>query len=329
MTAPAGTVIAGLASDAKSNGINPGNLILDDGSREASYTIAAIDENGFRIDFPFTSINRFTPEASAYPALLRDVYVFAAFGGGILSSGQSYVLNYQGQPVTISAWLDADGDGDPRTNAVLLSEFGATFQSQGFNHFALPTPALIDAPGQDILLAVSFGIREDGVVTYPMSIDLNSDPSNSFYYSGEGDIGLSAWVNMIRGFLQEPTPVEVDVKPGSAENPVNLASFAKLPVALLTTNSFDATTVNPATLTLGDGDGNDTPLATRGQGVLMANAEDVDLDGDLDLILHFNTKDLGANDDLTETSTVLVLKGLTHDGTPIRGTDAVNVVPEV
>ena len=84
-------------------------------------------------------------------------------------------------------------------------------------------------------------------------------------------------------------PIVIDIKPGSDVNSINLRSRGVQPVAVLTTSiaagdqaDFDASTVAGGTVTLGDGAGIDA-LALRW------NLEDVDHDGDLDLVLHFST----------------------------------------
>lgn len=118
----------------------------------------------------------------------------------------------------------------------------------------------------------------------------------------------------------------LDVKPGSAGNPVNLTERGRLPVAVLTTSTFDAAKLDPATVRLGDGLGADTPVAARNNGTLMASLEDVDGDGDLDLMLHFEVPALVAGGDLTPASTRLILNGATTDGTPVRAVDAVRIV---
>lgn len=55
----------------------------------------------------------------------------------------------------------------------------------------------------------------------------------------------------------------------------------------------------------------------------MSSVEDVDGDGLLDLVVHVSTEAL----ELSETDTEAILEGKTTDGTPIRGTDSVRVVP--
>lgn len=145
----------------------------------------------------------------------------------------------------------------------------------------------------------------------------------------------------IRFTVEAVIPVEIDIRPESDENPVSLGgttngrgpSVGALPVAVLTTSTddgdevdFDATTADPATITLGDDDGDDTPVAERRNGTLMASVEDVDDDGDEDLVLHFEVAALVDNGDLTRATEELILNGETKSAVPIRGSDAVMVV---
>jgi len=129
--------------------------------------------------------------------------------------------------------------------------------------------------------------------------------------------------------------VGVDIKPGSADNPVQLGSSGMLPVALLSTqvakgepSEFDAREADPSTITLGNDDGSDTHVATRPNGTPMASLEDVDGDGDLDLIMQFRIPALEANGDLTASTTGLVLNGTrSTDGRRFKGSDHVRILP--
>jgi len=105
--------------------------------------------------------------------------------------------------------------------------------------------------------------------------------------------------------------VTIDIKPGSYPNSINLGSMGVVPVALLTTDDFDATAVDPVTVLF------------AGASPLRWTTEDVDGDGDLDLLFHFETQQL----DLVESSTEATLTGTTFGGQAIQGTDTVNIVP--
>jgi len=110
-----------------------------------------------------------------------------------------------------------------------------------------------------------------------------------------------------------PEEVVIDIKPGSFPNSINPDSKGVIPVAILTTDDFDATTVVPETVGFGPGDALPVHWAL----------EDVDGDGDIDMILHFKTQDTG----ISEGDTEATLTGGTIDGIPISGTDSVRTVP--
>jgi hypothetical protein len=124
-------------------------------------------------------------------------------------------------------------------------------------------------------------------------------------------------------------PVDIDIKPGSDPNSIKLndKGDARIAVAVLSTEEFNAADVDAAKVTLGNEDGDDTPVAKRNNGTLMASPEDVDADGDLDLVLHFERLQLLDKGDLNASSTELVLLGELTDGKKIRGADAVRVIP--
>jgi hypothetical protein len=73
--------------------------------------------------------------------------------------------------------------------------------------------------------------------------------------------------------------------------------------------------------------GSDTPVRVKPNGTLHTALRDVNGDRNLDRVFFFSTRALAANGDLTPSTTDLILRGQTNDGTPIRGADAVRVVP--
>ena len=108
-------------------------------------------------------------------------------------------------------------------------------------------------------------------------------------------------------------PILIDIKPGGLPNPINLKSKSKVPVTILTTDDFDAYNVIPDTIIF------------AGASPLRWNMEDVDYDGDYDMLLHFNTQEL----ELAQNSIEATLEGETYDGSNIIGTDSVKIVPKV
>lgn len=115
-------------------------------------------------------------------------------------------------------------------------------------------------------------------------------------------------------FIGEPVPkpITIDIKPGSNPNSINLKSKGVVPVAVLTTEDFDASTIDPSTVKF------------AGASPLRWTMEDVDGDGDTDMGFHFETQELN----LDEQSTEATLIGLTYGGMPFQGKDTVNIVPK-
>lgn len=112
-----------------------------------------------------------------------------------------------------------------------------------------------------------------------------------------------------------PLLVQIDVKPGGDPAAINLRSKGTLPVAILSSKTFDARTVDPATVAVAG-----AALQPRRHGALRAAFEDVNKDGLLDLVLHVSTADLQLTD------TTVVLTGQTYQGQYIQGSDTVKVI---
>lgn len=111
--------------------------------------------------------------------------------------------------------------------------------------------------------------------------------------------------------------VDIDIKPGSDPNSINLKANGSVPVAIFSTDSFDATIVDPTTIMLAD-----ASVIIKKNGTPKAAFDDVNGDGLLDLIVHVNIKDLKLN----ATDTEAVLKGETFAGIQIRGVDTVRII---
>jgi hypothetical protein len=111
--------------------------------------------------------------------------------------------------------------------------------------------------------------------------------------------------------IQTPSTPEIDIKPGSFPNSVNFNTQGVIPVAILTTSTFDAADVDPSTVTFEDA----APLRWA--------LEDVDGDGDLDMILHFAKADVTLEPD----QTVACLQGSTFSGQQFEVCDSIRIVP--
>jgi hypothetical protein len=115
--------------------------------------------------------------------------------------------------------------------------------------------------------------------------------------------------------------VEIDVKPGSDPNSINLKSKGVVPVAVMGSADFDVTVIEVTTLLFGPA------LATpahdlTGQGAYQDHVQDVNDDGYPDLVSHYSVRETGLRRDDTEACVV----GETLSGIPIEGCDSVRIV---
>jgi len=114
--------------------------------------------------------------------------------------------------------------------------------------------------------------------------------------------------------------VEIDIKPGSGPNSINCNNpNGVIPVAILSSDSFDATTVDHTTVTF---EGASETHMDKRTGQPRRHEEDVNGDGRMDLVFHFRLGDA----DLGCSSTEARLEGETFDGQPIFGVDSIRMV---
>jgi hypothetical protein len=123
----------------------------------------------------------------------------------------------------------------------------------------------------------------------------------------------------------DPAPVAIravtlDVKPGSDPSSFNINSGGVVPVAINGTASFDpdpVTTVNTATLLVGvDGNSGDGCLPIKD------TYKDWNGDGNMDLVIHYDTSCLRDTAGVTVNTTALFISGATY-GDPAAGIDPV------
>jgi uncharacterized repeat protein (TIGR01451 family) len=129
--------------------------------------------------------------------------------------------------------------------------------------------------------------------------------------------------------------VDIDIKPRSCPNPLRTASRGVFPVAILGTDEFDVTTVDPSTVQL-EGvpalrdwlEDVSTPI-DRDEDSCACTTEGVD--GFMDMTLKFdNQQILAALDSVTDGETrVLTLTGATYDGVPLLGRDCVKIIRKI
>jgi hypothetical protein len=121
--------------------------------------------------------------------------------------------------------------------------------------------------------------------------------------------------------------VDIDIKPGSDPNPLNVKSKGVLPVAILGTAAFDVSDVDPGSLRFFNPNAAGVPGYSEHP--LRSALEDVDGDGLVDLVSHFDAENLMAicpTEEPDGTEMELHLVGALIDGTPLEGMDTVRII---
>jgi len=146
-------------------------------------------------------------------------------------------------------------------------------------------------------------------------------------YEDETDIDL--WIlsdtpiKLVDIEHEENNELKIDIKPGSDENVINLKSNGVVPVAVLTTDDFNAGTLVP-----------DYSILFAGASPVHSALCDVDNDGDMDMLFHFSTQKLNLDETSTEATLTAKLKSSgalmsrassAGTGDAIEGTDKVKI----
>jgi hypothetical protein len=212
---------------------------------------------------------------------------------------------------------------------------------------ALSDPGVLDAPWH-YSIAWGDGSADEGDAT-----SLAQPIRGSHSYSDAGTYAVRLTLTDKDGgaataveaeVLVKIDEIDIDIKPWHRTNRIYLKGpFDRLiPVAVLSSETLDASTVNVSSLRLGG-----VPVVQLKHGAHFSAPSDmgnwgdnkfvfddgslsvmvdVDRDGDRDLLVVFDRNDLIQGGDLSRTSGSLTLNGLTIDGRKVVGTDAVQIV---
>jgi hypothetical protein len=154
------------------------------------------------------------------------------------------------------------------------------------------------------------GIYVVGVTGYDQVLLDGGTPYGSVTQNGDYTLIISA----VAAAVQQ---INIEVKPGSGEfAPINLKSKGSIPVALISSDDFDALKVDRDSLTFG-ATGDENSLRKCGW-----EGEDVGGDSKLDLVCHFDNQATKFGSEDLEG----VLKG-TINGKPFEGRGVLKVLP--
>jgi uncharacterized delta-60 repeat protein len=243
-----------------------------------------------RTNNDFTLV-RLGATGSLDPTFDLDGRVTVQFGAPAIAV--DVVLQNDGKIVAGGLLTGPGGGGVALARLTINGQLDAGFGGDGTvtSGFGGDTGAVALAPDGDIVAVASTG---------------SCGPSGCAF-----DVALAR-------FAGDPRDIEVDVdvRPGSDENPVKPGA-GLIPVAIMTTGVFDAATVDPSTVCFGDVGAVTERDCTEAHG--RGHAEDVDGDGRPDLVLHFESGETGI--DAGDESACL--SGRTRGGVAIHGCDSI------
>jgi len=209
---------------------------------------------------------------------------------GTFTPGVDPTIEYTTGSNIFTTILPFGGDGNPNTLEALLSARVTLMLNSGI----LTSP---NTPGK-------YTLTGDFTSVDPDNDGANDDMNNSpLTFSADLVVKIA------------DIEVEIDIKPGGNPNSINLKSKGVIPVAILTTATFNARNVNAMSVKFGP----EGATEAHGKGHL----EDVDGDGDIDMVLHFRTQSTG----ITAGDSEACLIGETMAGTSILGCDSIKTVP--
>jgi hypothetical protein len=277
----AGIVVVGLTSRNYAESLDP-PFNIEPFDTDLSGNAAGNLEGSFRVDGGPQQFRYFLgTEPSVGPGrLILDFAVPFTDGPGddfaILTNSQAW------GPLAESALFEF------LLNGSLVTSFAASLTPDQLFQF--------DLPGNDV-------VANRVIVT-----NITPDPP------GFNDLATMTFDNAGVAYLLAE-PVAIDIKPGSeSRNSINPKSKGVIPVAILGTTTFDATTIDPQSIEFG------LNGATEAHGRI--HVSDVNGDGLPDVVLHFETQRTG----IRCGDTLAFLRGQTVAGQAVAGSDSIATV---
>jgi hypothetical protein len=263
--------------------------------------------------------NTFDPDPPGSPILDLDDKMILQKGGGMGEGTYNLPSTPQNPWANHRIWFDRDGVDQWQAQNPLAVD-GGTYNTGGTYNIVITLHATSPTSGTAYMSinGLAQGFETDGnwntMELTPAGMTFTGDMQNMQVFYGLYGYGATHSVKFtgitVNGCLAI-VQVDIDIKPGGYPNSINLRSKGMVSVAVLTSEDFDASTVDLNTVEL------------AGAKPVRWGLEDVDGDGDEDMLLQFSTQELN----LDENSTEATLTGKTTGGQPITGTDTVNIVP--
>jgi len=235
------------------------------------------------------------PDGPAFGDYFSELFTFVA------SIGDTRTI-----PVLVSN-IDTGG-----TATDALGSFGASALDGVISQLSSPDPSVRNGSVHAIQTMILKGTAADAPSAAKIRSALDSASLDSY-----PNVRRNAIVGLATVFGQriESTPqlINIDIKPGESPNAINPRSNGVIPVAVLSTKTFDARSIDPTTIKFGPGQ---TGPRNR------VHVEDVNRDGLPDIVLQFATR--ASQIACSDTGSFLV--ATTTAGQVVVGSDSIRTV---
>jgi hypothetical protein len=183
--------------------------------------------------------------------------------------------------------------------------------------------------GPDNALAFDAGgtlytVNRAGVDSVLSTIDLTDGTVTSIGPTGQGKLAALAF-GPESDTPDEPIDVDVDIKPDSDPNSINLCSNGAVPVAILGSETFDVMDINTESLRFADAA---VKVVGKKDQHTLCSYEDVNDDTYIDLVCHFVTMDIAGIGGESLSATVKGKLLGEPPATEIIGSNSVNIVKD-
>ncbi|MDT8304006.1 MAG: hypothetical protein RQ760_21165 [Sedimentisphaerales bacterium] len=235
--------------------------------------------------------------------------------------GQTKDINY-----AVSGLLFVSGTANLRSGAFASSVY---VQYEGRLNIYSGTVDLLISVSRETLGTTIYG-TDFAVDSGTIDSDGNWTPDLMGTLTGKYEDGtdIDLWIlsdtsiKLVDIENEENDGLIIDIKPGSDENVINLKSRGVVPVAVMTTEDFQAGNINPDSVEF------------AGASPVRSSLCDVDNDGDMDMLFHFRTQMLNLDETSTEATLTAMLKSLSmlksaaaeNTGEVLKGKDKVKIM---
>jgi hypothetical protein len=198
----------------------------------------------------------------------------------------------------------------PTTTLATTALTRSTFEWSDTNN--TDDPKFVDPDAGDYHLASDSPCVDSGTLDADLTdLDFEGDPR---IFNSTPDRGGDEF----KALIEEPYKVQINVRPGSRHNKIDLRAWGFLPVAVLSTEDFDANSIDPETVEF------------AGSKPLHSVRAHVNRDRKADMLFFFWIRhlDFDLDENGTETPTTIEVN-LTGDSTKkgsIIGTDTVTII---